>query len=81
MGPLSVRSSTKCTVQPETRTPALSACRTPCIPGKEGKSEGWMFSTRCGNADSSTGVTRRMNPARHTSSTPLERNSATRRAS
>ncbi len=81
MGPLSVASSTKCTVHPDTRTPARSACRTPCIPEKAGRSEGWMFSTRWGKADSSTGVTMRMNPARHTSSTPRERSSDTRRAS
>ena len=59
-----------CTVQPVIFTPASSASRTPCAPGNEGSSEGWVFSTRPGHR-SMNGLSRIvMNPAIATSSTP-----------
>ena len=38
--------STKCTVHPVSRTPALRACRCACMPGNAGRSAGWMLIRR-----------------------------------
>src|SRR5215204_4888436 len=73
MGPPSRVSSTKWTVQPETRTPCSTACRCASRPGKAGSREGWMLSTRPRNSSTKQGESRRMKPARQTSSTPLAR--------
>src|SRR3990172_9072938 len=70
MGPVSVPSSTKCTVAPATLTPCSRAWRWACKPGKAGSSEGWMLSSRPSKCQTNTAPRTRMNPARHTSPPP-----------
>src|ERR1700712_5315693 len=69
IGPASVSGITKCTVAPEILTPAPSAWPCGSRPGKDGSSEGWMFSIlpyqRCTNS----AVNSRMNPPRQINST------------
>ena len=48
---------------PVTFTPASNASWMACAPLNDGSSAGCRFSTRSGNASSSTGVTLRMYPA------------------
>src|SRR6185436_2469308 len=70
MGPASSSGVTKCTVAPDTFTPWATACCCASSPGKAGSREGWMLSTALGNARMKSALSRRMNPARHTSVTP-----------
>src|ERR1051326_226418 len=76
IGPLSVSGRTKCTVQPENRAPAASACRCGCSPGKAGRTEGWMLIMRSRHASTKPVSRRRMNPASAMNSTWWRRNTA-----
>src|SRR4030088_3283796 len=69
IGPASVSGITKCTVAPETFTPACNAGPCGSRPGNDGSSEGWMLSMlpyqRCTNS----AVNSRMKPPRQIRST------------
>ena len=67
-GPVSTPASTRCTVAPVTVTPAASASRTACAPGKAGSSAGWVLISRPPNASSTAGPTIFMKPAETTRS-------------
>ena len=58
------------TVQPVTLTPAASASRTACAPGKAGSSDGWVLRIRSGNASNAAWPRTVMNPAMATRSMP-----------
>src|SRR3990172_105235 len=81
MGPESSPSSTTGTVAPLSLTPCSRAWRCASSPGKAGRSAGWTFRIRPRKARTSVGESNLMKPARHTSSTPCSRISATRSAS
>src|SRR5262245_62081470 len=81
IGPPSSWEVTRWTVAPDTRTPWVRACRCASSPGNAGRSEGWIFRIRSGNAASIGAPTSRMKPARQTRSTRASRSSATSAAS
>ena len=64
IGPASTPSSTMKTVQPVTFTPWASASRTPCVPGNDGSSAGWVFRQRPPKESRNGWPTSFMNPAR-----------------
>ena len=55
-------------MQPVTFTPWASASRTPCAPGNDGSSAGWVFTQRPPKESRNGGPTSFMNPARTTRS-------------
>src|SRR5258708_6816964 len=59
-GPESTPSSTRCTVAPDNRTPALSCSSTACAPGQSGSSDGWTLTTLIGKRARNAGVSRCM---------------------
>src|SRR6266404_1225707 len=59
-GPESTPSSTRCTVAPDSRTPALSCSSTACAPGNSGSSDGWTLTTLFGKRSRNAGVSRCM---------------------
>src|SRR5574344_859355 len=70
IGPLSMPSSTKWIVQPDTFTPYASTSRCACAPPNDGRSDGWIFMMRPANSRTKYGLRIRMKPARITSVTP-----------
>src|SRR5699024_1053326 len=78
MGPVSTPVSTRWMVPPVSFTPWASASRTPCAPGNDGRSAGWVLMIRLENASTKLGPRMRMNPADTTQSGP---SSATARRS
>ena len=67
-GPSSTPASTRKIVQPDTLTPYRRASRTPCMPGNDGSSAGWLLMNRPPKAARKSGPTSFMKPAEITRS-------------
>ena len=65
---MSMPSSTTMTVHPVTLTPYASASRTPCAPGNDGSSAGWVLTIRPPNRPRNVAPNSFMNPASTTRS-------------
>src|SRR5262249_44655162 len=59
-GPLSTPWSTRCTVAPDSSTPAASCSSTAWAPGNAGSSDGWTLPTASGKRSRKAGVSRCM---------------------